>query len=116
LTSDLRRVFEELSGQDLQSFFDQWVFQPGHPVFGGSWSFDADEVVVELRQVQGMSDGVFVTELEIAMQGAGETNVALVHVDEESETFRIPAAREPDAVLLDPNVWLLMEVDRFGRR
>lgn len=31
LTSDLQAVFEEISGKDLGQFFQQWIFQAGHP-------------------------------------------------------------------------------------
>ena len=31
LTKDLKAVFEEVSGKELDYFFDQWIFQAGHP-------------------------------------------------------------------------------------
>jgi aminopeptidase N len=36
---DLRRVYEEVAGEDLNWFFDQWLFQAGHPElhYGGQW-------------------------------------------------------------------------------
>jgi aminopeptidase N len=30
-TADLRAVMEQISGRDLQAFFDQWLVRPGHP-------------------------------------------------------------------------------------
>jgi aminopeptidase N len=31
-TEDLRRVIEEASGTNLQQFFEQWIYKPGHPI------------------------------------------------------------------------------------
>ena len=54
LTDDLRQIFEEVSGRPLDWFFDQWVFQPGHPVLESEWemSGDGSEVVLTVRQTQ----------------------------------------------------------------
>ena len=30
-TDDLRKVFEEISGESLQQFFNQWLYRSGHP-------------------------------------------------------------------------------------
>ncbi|MEQ8811643.1 MAG: M1 family metallopeptidase, partial [Imperialibacter sp.] len=38
-TVDFRREMEEASGLDLKQFFDQWLYQPGHLVYRGSWSY-----------------------------------------------------------------------------
>ena len=69
--------------------------------------------MVELKQDQA---SVYVTELEIGIEGRDSTSVVTVQVDEASETFRIPADAEPRGVTLDPNVWLLMESTDFVKR
>ena len=116
LTADLRRVFEEVSSQDLELFFDQWIFKPGHPVLVGSWSYDAvaGEVVVDLRQTQD-GGAVFTTELELGIETTAGTRLVSVQIDPDQEQFRFAVSEEPFAVTLDPNVWLLMEAS-FVRR
>lgn len=37
-TTDFRRAMEEASGLDLESFFDQWLYQGGHPRLEGWWA------------------------------------------------------------------------------
>ncbi len=116
LTADLRRVFEEVSGQDLEVFFGQWIFQPGHPIFAGEWSYDEDrrEVVIDLQQVQ--STGlVFVTELEIGIRDDAGMRVVIAEIDAAEQSLRFPATKEPEEVQIDPRVWLLME-SRITRR
>ena len=51
--AELRAVFEELSGQDLKQFFDQWVETPYRPVLRASWKNLPDgRVEVTVRQSQ----------------------------------------------------------------
>ena len=51
-TADLRRHLEEASGQDLEAFFAQWLFQGGIPRLEIEWWTENGEGHVSLRQVQ----------------------------------------------------------------
>jgi len=51
-TADLRRHLEEASGQDLEAYFDQWLFQGGIPRLDVRWWRDEDEVAVRIEQRQ----------------------------------------------------------------
>ena len=114
LTGDLRRAFEDVSGQDLEQFFAQWIFTPGHPVFAGGWSYDAqaNEIIVTLNQTQPEA---FVTELELGIESPRGTRIVTVQIEGATSRFQIPAEEAPVDVTLDPNVWLLMEAE-FGKR
>ena len=37
---DYRAKMEEVSGQDLNWFFNEWIFQPNHPVYQNLYSFE----------------------------------------------------------------------------
>ncbi|MDT7889164.1 MAG: M1 family aminopeptidase [Desulfurococcales archaeon] len=54
-TEDLRKVFEEVSGRDLEWFFDQYVYSSGHPVIKVRSVYDYREKVLKifLKQDQG---------------------------------------------------------------
>jgi aminopeptidase N len=54
ITEDLRKAFEETTGKDYKTFFDQWVYGAGFPVFQVSSQYDraAKRVVVSAREVQ----------------------------------------------------------------
>ncbi len=40
-TSDLVSVFNNVSGQDLSWFFDEWVYGPNHPVYQNTYDIDS---------------------------------------------------------------------------
>jgi aminopeptidase N len=54
-TEDLRKVFEEISGRDLEWFFDQYVYSSGHPVIKVKSTYDYKEKMlrISLKQEQG---------------------------------------------------------------
>ncbi|MDP7035542.1 MAG: M1 family aminopeptidase [Planctomycetota bacterium] len=53
-TRQLRLSMEEVSGQDLGPFFDQWIHKPGHPILKIEWKFlsESNEVRLVVEQIQ----------------------------------------------------------------
>lgn len=54
---DLRLAFEQVTGEDLNWFFDQWFLQAGHPqlVFNYTQSTDRKKVTVMIHQRQDLA-------------------------------------------------------------
>jgi aminopeptidase N len=53
-TADLQRAFEESTGKDFKTFFDQWAYGAGFPVFQVSSRYDraTRKIVVNAAEVQ----------------------------------------------------------------
>ncbi|MGQ0627404.1 MAG: M1 family metallopeptidase [Phycisphaerales bacterium] len=53
-TDDFRKVMEEVSGESLQAFFDQWCLRPGIPRLSVAYDWDAttSELIIALEQTQ----------------------------------------------------------------
>ncbi|HMB89995.1 MAG TPA: M1 family metallopeptidase [Rhodothermales bacterium] len=51
-TADLRRHLEEVSGQDLKPFFQQWLFQGGVPTVAVTWQTTNGTLHYSLQQTQ----------------------------------------------------------------
>jgi aminopeptidase N len=116
-TDDLRAVMEEASGQELKWFFDQWLRRPGSPVVAGTWRYDAEvqRVEIELTQTQPGEPFRLPLEVAVAQDGGASPRVVKVEMSKKKQRFEIPAAREPGAVELDPNTWVLMQAS-FNQR
>ncbi|MFC1500471.1 M1 family aminopeptidase [Candidatus Zixiibacteriota bacterium] len=114
LTRDFRAVMEEMSGENLELFFQQWVFGPGQPDIRGSWIFDSeeDQIFITLDQVQE-SNILFDAPIEfgVVMEEGEEPVIHTFKMDDSSELFTIPVESRPFSVILDPHVWLLARVD-----
>jgi aminopeptidase N len=54
---DLRLAFEEVTGRDMNKFFNQWFLQNGHPVLDIKYGYDEDSVYVEMIQKHNTDNG-----------------------------------------------------------
>jgi aminopeptidase N len=115
-TADLRRVMEEVSGEGLGWFFDQWLYQPGYPVLSFETGADADSGYMEvtLRQVQGEYAPRFRLPLTLEFQwGGGRERFDIVlEAEEEDGVFSFPGVPADARVTVDPDGWLLKRVVR----
>lgn len=107
MTSDFRTIMEEVSGEDLKVFFDQWIFTKGYPEIKWSWTYDNRRLNITIDQVQ--SHHIFNFPLEIGLVNAGEVKIETVKIDKASSTFTIKSKSKPHRVILDPEQWLLFE-------
>lgn len=126
--ADLRAVFEELSGQDLKQFFDQWLETPYRPVLRAAWrNVAGGKVEVTVRQTQrhdivhpeaAPGDAPvyrFPLTLRLFSSTAAATT-AVVDVTKVEETFLLaaPGGAPAVALTLDPDGNLLKIVEAVG--
>lgn len=105
-TKDLRQVFEEVSGQKLDWFFQQWLYRADSPQVEGTWTYDAaaKKINIDLRQTQPGEPFHLIFEVGLAPDKLVKIDLSQAH-----QTFAIAADKEPAAVALDPSVWELLE-------
>jgi aminopeptidase N len=115
-TDDFRKAMEEGSGKDLKWFFDQWLYKAGHPELKVRWHYeDADKTVrIKIEQTQKLDEQTplfrLPTTLEIT-EAAGSRRMIPIVLDGASQELIIPAAVKPRMVLIDPECWLIKELD-----
>jgi aminopeptidase N len=117
-TSDLRAVFEQVSGKPLEWFFTQWLHRPGVPKIEGSWRYDAARKVVEVTILQSQAAAAFHVTLDVGIIAkAGDLpKIATIDFNAKQGTYTFPLDTAPAAVMLDPNTTLLMEAGPWVRR
>jgi aminopeptidase N len=113
-TNDLKIAIEEASGQNLQWFFDQWVYKAGHPVFELSYAWDesAGNLSLHVKQIQKQDSltGIFRTAVDVEIttgMGSETHRVGIVNGD---TTFAFPCASQPKLVVFDKGNWLLKQL------
>ncbi len=105
MTDDFRKVMEEASGENLNVFFQQWVFTKGYPELKWAWNYKKGKVVLNIDQVQ--EHHLFEFPLEIAIEKEGSSVISKIQVNKKKSTFEIEVDSRPDSIVLDPNLWLL---------
>ena len=107
LTKDLQAVFEEVSGQDLDYFFDQWIFKAGHPELAVTWSHNKKKIALQIDQNQ---EQVFIFPLTFEVTFEDGTSLKeTVKVSKKSATHTIKTSKKPVKIVLDPDTSLLFE-------
>jgi aminopeptidase N len=112
-THDFTKTVKTVTGRNLDWFFDQYVFRPGHPVFEirSSWDGAAGEVRVEIDQVQPRDHGIpiFRTPVRIGIVTPSGKRVENVWLEKERESFVFDCPERPLLVRFDEGNWLLKE-------
>lgn len=97
-TQDFQNAIKKASGKDLQWFFEQWIYQTGHPIFELSSTFDAKTKLYHLhiKQIQQKDStatypqvNFFQGKMEIEIDGKKEV-IQLKPQRDNHFTFRLP--------------------------
>ena len=113
-THDFMTVVKETTGENLDWFFEQWIFRPGHPVFRVSWDWleTSKKVRLAVSQVQDFSKGIPVYRLPVAigLRTSGKTWSERIWVTGKEESFEFDAPEKPLLVRFDEGTYLLKEL------
>lgn len=107
---NLRLAFEDITGKDLNWFFNQWYFGAGHPKLDVSYNYDeaAKKVNVIVKQTQS-SNKVFKLPVAIDIYEGTNKTRNTVWVKNKVDTFTFSYNTKPDLVNFDGDKYLLAE-------
>jgi aminopeptidase N len=112
-THDFMKAVKEATGQNMDWFFEQYIFAPGHPVFDVSFSWDEEESKGKLsvRQVQDTTKGVPIYKIPviIGIHTKEAKYSEKVWIENQNEEFAITADEKPLMVRFDEGNYLLKE-------
>lgn len=111
---DLRLAFEEVTGEDLNWFFNQWYFREGHPQIEISYGYEAStgEATVTVAQTQSPEMMPPIFELPVAIDiyfADGSSKRFNEVVMQREQTFAYKVDRQPACVIFDADRVLLAE-------
>lgn len=108
--SQLREAFEQVTGRDLNWFFNQWYFNNGHPIINYEYSYRNDSVCVKVSQKHN-TDTWLTYQLPMSIEIHYGKNVEThkVVIEKKSQTFVFPSRVKPDLIDADADRVLLCE-------
>ena len=112
---ELRLAFEDVTGEDLNWFFNQWFFNKGQPALNLGYDYDEEtkEAIVTVEQTQDAKEmpAVFVLPVAIDIYAGGKMTRQNVRIDQRSQTFRFPSYKDPDLIVFDGDGVLLADIN-----
>ncbi|MFH1679061.1 MAG: M1 family aminopeptidase [Candidatus Eisenbacteria bacterium] len=117
-TPDFVASCERVYGGDLDWYFDEWIYQGGHPVFDWGWSAEetapgVHRVTIDTRQVQTVGP-IYTMPVDFRIETGGGDTIVVGWVDAETNRFTFDVGSAPTAVVLDPEDWLLDEANEVS--
>ncbi len=106
----LRLAFEEVTGKDLNWFFNQWYFGSGHPKLEISYGYDVptQTASVYIKQTQS-GDKLFKLPMSIEVYHGSSKKRYTVWAENAADTFSFSVASKPDLINVDADKVLLAE-------
>jgi aminopeptidase N len=110
-TSDLRRVMEEVSGRNLEQFFQQWVYSHGVPRLAVDYAWDAKgkqaRIIVRQTQKIDKATPAFAFPLDLYFRAGEQEKTVTVQVTDARHEWTFDWAVEPTIFCVDPRGGLL---------
>ncbi len=108
-TQDLKKAIEEISGQNLDWFFKQWVYEPGYPEYDVKWSYNQRHRTVQLKikQTQDTTKtGLFKMPIEVRV----DEHLHTVWVDKKEVVYELPVDMRPELVIFNSGLRIPCEL------
>jgi len=106
---DLRLAFEDVTGQDLNWFWNQWYFGAGHPKLDISYDYDASGKTARVFIKQTQSGKIFRLPVAIDLYQGKDKKRYKVWIEHAADTFTFHTVTKPDLINVDGDKMLLCE-------
>ena len=108
VTTEQFKTFMALqSGMNLDTFFNQWVYKSGWPVFNTVYNQIGNTVFLKLNQTTTGNHSFFTTPLEIKLHSQQGDTTIRVYTNTTNPIYSFTWNKQVQDVIIDPNDWLL---------
>jgi aminopeptidase N len=113
VTADFKAVCEEVTHQNFDDFFNQWVYKEGYPIYNYTFHQNPKTNLIKLniRQIQANKNQIFFkTPVQILLDFQYKDTIITINNNDYIQEIFIPANQKLNDLILDPNNWILKEI------
>lgn len=104
---ELRLAMEEVSGKDMNWFFNQWYYNAGHPVLDITYKWNENTKTEQVFIAQNQQGQIFQLPVAVDVYVAGKAVRHQVWLSQAKDTLTFNLAAKPDLVNVDAEKILL---------
>jgi hypothetical protein len=109
VTAGFQSVVDSVTGQEMDWFFDQWIFGPGWPRYAHTSHWANDTLFLTIYQLQDAGWPTYRMPMDVLVEGQSTDTLFTVGDSLRTQTFAIPLDFSPSSVTLDPDLWILKQ-------
>jgi len=109
---DFKRFLEEQTGIDFTSFFDQWYFGEGYPIFDLSWKKGDEDIEILVEHTGSASaTPLFTVDLDVKLiKTDGDDSMLQLPIRTGRDLFWIKTNGEVTGIETDPEYYILKQL------
>ncbi|NJM53339.1 MAG: DUF3458 domain-containing protein [Blastocatellia bacterium] len=105
-TPDLKQAMEEASGQNLDWFFKQWVYQAGFPKLTVRQSYSPARkrltlTITQTQKIDSITPSAFILPMDVEIKTAKGTKTEKIKIDKRTQVITIPTDGKPTKLTFD---------------
>ena len=115
-TEQFRDIMEEVSGRDLDNFFQQWIYGAGHPQYLVNYTTTAvaGGTQVQVRIEQTQSEPAFDMTLQLKIDQMTGGQIHSIENNQRVQWYSFHVNGTVDGLELDPYDWVLCQINYGG--
>ena len=104
-TANLNAIVDSIYGYSLDSFFHQWIYGKGYPIYSIKWDQVGSNVIVKLIQTTSCpaSTKLFYTPVELQLHSATADTFVQAYNTLDTQVFVFNWAASMDSLILNPD-------------
>lgn len=108
-TYDFQSIMSQISGKNLDTFFEQWLYKTGHPIIKTNYIYFNNKIRMMVTQTQETAT-IFEFPLDIEIiHPNGTSEIKTVRITDKITALEIETTGDVKQLNYDPNTWLLFE-------
>lgn len=108
---NLRMAFEEVTGEDLNWYFNEWYYGKGHPEVKIQMKQNKEDVLLTFDQTQSKEFGVFTIPMTIAYTDDKGEQLSKFKITQKNQSYTLKINGKLQRIVIDPDKTLLGHYD-----
>ncbi len=106
--TDFKTVAETISGQNLNNYFNEWIYGEGYPTYNTLFASNGSNIVVQITHGGSVAaNNLYTTPLQVLCKSNSGDTLVTLPITSNIQKFVLPSKKIITSVVIDPNNWII---------